>query len=147
MVLAIVPLTHAAAEDTGDPSNLQAQDINAMFDPTSETTTITWRNIDFDGSVLSGLFSATYNVYRSVDPITSVSISSLTPFTSGIIACSVVEVVNDPFKCRGLNGTVDYHTASFLVAPGVNNSYYYAVTTTLDDGTELFDLDIGASVI
>jgi len=29
----------------------------------------------------------------------------------------------------------------------VNNSYYYAVTTTLGDGTELFDLDIGASVV
>ena len=147
MVLAIVPLTHAAAEDVGDPSNLQAQDINAMFDPTSETTTITWRNIDFDGSVLQGLFSATYNVYRSADPITSASISGLTPFTTGIIACSSVEVLNDAFKCRGINGTVDYHTASFLVAPGVNNSYYYAVTTTLGDGTELFDLDIGASVV
>jgi len=147
MVLAIVPLTHAAAEDVGDPSNLQAQDINAMFDPTSETTTITWRNIDYDGSVLQGLFSATYNVYRSADPITSASISGLTPFTTGIIACSSVEVLNDAFKCRGINGTVDYHTASFLVAPGVNNSYYYAVTTTLGDGTELFDLDIGASVV
>ena len=118
-----------------------------MFDPTSETTTITWRNIDYDGSVLQGLFSATYNVYRSADPITSASISGLTPFTTGIIACSSVEVLNDAFKCRGINGTVDYHTASFLVAPGVNNSYYYAVTTTLGDGTELFDLDIGASVV
>ena len=147
MVLAIVPLSNVAAEDIGDENNLQAQDISAVFDPTSETTTITWRNIDSDGSVLQGLFSATYNVYRSADPITSVSITGLTPFTSGIIACSSVEVLNDAFKCRGLNGTVDYHTASFLVAPGVNNSFYYAVTTTLGDGTELFDLDINASVI
>jgi flagellar basal body-associated protein FliL len=145
MMLAIVPLTHAGAEDIGNPSNLQAQDINAVFDPASETTSITWRNIDFDGSVLSGLFSATYSVYRSADPINQTSIVSLSPFVEGIVACSLVEVGNDAFKCRGLNGTVDYHTASFLVPPGVNGSFHYAVTTTLDDGTELLDLDENAS--
>ena len=147
MVLAIMPLSNVAAEDLGNPSNLQAQDISAMFDPSSETTTITWRNIDYDGSVLQGLFSATYNVYRSASPINQSSIGSLTPFVDGIIACSSVEVLNDAFKCRGLNGTVDYHTASFLVPPGVNGTFHYAVTTTLDDGTELLDLDINASVL
>jgi len=147
MLLAVVPLSNAAAEDIGDENNLQAQEISATFDPSSETTTISWRNIDFDGSVLQGLFSATYNVYRSEDPITSISAPGLTPFVSGITACSAAQVVNDAFKCRGINGTVDYHTASFLVPPGVNGSFYYAVTTTLADGTELLDLDVGASVI
>ena len=147
MVLAIMPLSNVAAEDLGNPSNLQAQDISAMFDPSSETTTITWRNIDYDGSVLQGLFSATNNVYRSASPINQSSIGSLTPFVDGIIACSSVEVLNDAFKCRGLNGTVDYHTASFLVPPGVNGTFHYAVTTTLDDGTELLDLDPNASVL
>ena len=147
MMLAIMPLSNVAAEDLGNPSHLQAQDIAATFDPSSETTTITWRNIDFDGSVLSGLFSATYSVYRSATPITESSIGQLTPFVEDIVACSSVEVANDAFKCRGLNGTVDYHSASFLVPPGVNGSFYYAVTTTLGDGTEWLDLDTNASVL
>ncbi|MDG1556555.1 MAG: hypothetical protein P8Q98_02020, partial [Candidatus Poseidoniaceae archaeon] len=130
MMLAIMPLSNVAAEDLGNPSHLQAQDIAATFDPSSETTTITWRNIDFDGSVLQGLFSATYSVYRSATPITESSIGQLTPFVEDIVACSSVAVANDAFKCRGLNGTVDYHSASFLVPPGVNGTYYYAVTTT-----------------
>jgi hypothetical protein len=147
MLLALAPLNHVSAEDIGNPVNLQAQDINAMFDPISETTTVTWRNIDFEGSVLQGLFSATYNVYRSSDIITSANINSLTPFDTGIIACSSAAVLSDPFNCRGINGTVSEstHESSFLISPGVNDSFYYAVTTTLGNGTELFDLDAGAS--
>ena len=147
MVLAIMPLGNVASEDIGNPANLQAQDITATFDPVSETTTVTWRNIDIDGSVLQGLFSATYNVYRSTSQITDLTIGDLTPFVTGITACSSVDVANDAFKCRGLNGTVDAHTASFLVPPGVNGSFYYAVTTTLGDGSEMFDLDVNASTI
>jgi|TARA_B100000767_G_scaffold160930_1_gene151030 hypothetical protein len=147
MVLAIMPLGNVASEDIGNPANLQAQDITATFDPISETTTITWRNIDIDGSVLQGLFSATYNVYRSTNQITDLTIGDLTPFVTDITACSSVDVANDAFKCRGINGTVDAHTASFLVPPGVNGSFYYAVTTTLGDGSEMFDLDVNASTI
>tara|TARA_B100000459_G_scaffold147501_1_gene118017 strand:- start:2720 stop:5962 length:3243 start_codon:yes stop_codon:yes gene_type:complete len=145
MLLALAPLSNASAEDAGAPERLQAQDITAVFDPASETTTISWRNIDFDGSVLQGLFSATYNVYRSDEAITPSTVGDLTPFETGIIACSSIEVVNDAFKCRGINGTVAPHSTSFLVSPGVNDSFYYAVTTTLGDGTELFDLDGDAS--
>ena len=147
MVLAVMPLGNVASEDIGNPANLQAQDITATFDPLSETTTITWRNIDIDGSVLQGLFSATYNVYRSTSQITDLTIGDLTPFVTDITACSSVDVGNDAFKCRGINGTVDAHTASFLVPPGVNGSFYYAVTTTLGDGSEMFDLDVNASTI
>ena len=147
MLLALLPLANVSAEDIGNPNNLQAQDINAVFDPATETTTITWRNIDIDGSVLQGLFSATYDVYRSSEPINATSIGDLSPFETGIIACSSEEVQNDAFRCRGINGTVAQHSASFLVPPGVNESFYYAVTTTLGDGTPLLDLDENASVI
>ena len=82
---------------------------------------------------------------RGTEAITPATVGSLTPFETGIIACSSIEVVNDAFKCRGINGTVAPHTASFLVSPGVNDTFYYAVTTTLGDGSELFDLDGDAS--
>jgi len=147
MLLALLPMSNVSAEDIGNPSNLQAQDISAVFDPASETTTVTWRNIDIDGSVLQGLFTATYNVYRSSEVIDQSSIGSLTPFETGIVACSSAEVQNDAFKCRGINGTVAQHSVSFLVSPGENDSFYYAVTTTLGDGTELTDLDENASLI
>ncbi|MBT60902.1 MAG: hypothetical protein CMA63_05045 [Euryarchaeota archaeon] len=147
MLLALAPATNVSAEDIGDPANLQAQDIQASFDSLSETTTVTWRNIDIDSSVLQGLFSATYNVYRSDVPITSLSITSMTPFETGIPACLPGDVLNDAFKCRGLNGTVAPFSVSFIVSPGVNNSFYYAVTTTTGDGSELFDLDLNASVL
>ena len=145
MLLALAPVSNVNAEDIGDPVNLQAQDIVAVFDPASETTTVTWRNIDVDSSVLQGLFTATYNVYRSDQPITPATIDSLAPFATNITACSSFEVGNDAFQCRGLNGTVADHTASFLVSPGVNQSFYYGITTTLGDGTEVFDLDANAS--
>jgi len=141
MLLALAPLSHASAEDIGDPEHLQAQDIAASFDSVSETTTITWRNIDTDGSVLTGLFNSTYNVYRSSEPITAPNLSSLTPFETGIIACTLA----DPFGCRGIAGPYT-HSASYLVPPGKNESTYYAVTTTVD-GIELLDLDVNASVI
>jgi len=147
MLLALAPLSHVSAEDLGEPANLQAQDINVFFDPVSETTSVTWRNIDIDSSILTGLFSATYNVYRSNELINASSINSLTPFETGIVACSSIAVLNDAFNCRGFNGTVAPHMTSFLVSPGENDSFYYAVTTTLGDGTELFDLDANASVI
>ena len=46
MLLALLPMSNVSAEDIGNPNNLQAQDINAVFDPVTETTTVTWRNID-----------------------------------------------------------------------------------------------------
>jgi hypothetical protein len=147
MLLALAPVSNVSGEDIGAPENLQAQDIQAVFDPLSETTTVTWRNIDIDSSVLQGLFTATYNVYRSDSPITSISIANMTPFETGIPACPPGDVLNDAFKCRGLNGTVAPFSTSFVVSPGVNNSFYYAVTTTLNDGSELFDLDVNASVL
>ena len=48
MLLALTPISNVNAEDIGDPASLQAQDISAVFDPVSETTTVTWRNIDID---------------------------------------------------------------------------------------------------
>ena len=45
MLLALAPLSPASADSEGDPANLQAQNILAVFDDVSETTMITWENI------------------------------------------------------------------------------------------------------
>ncbi|MDG1546136.1 MAG: hypothetical protein P8Q55_01965, partial [Candidatus Poseidoniaceae archaeon] len=147
MLLAIAPLSNVSAEDIGTPSSLQAQDINAIFDSASEMTTITWRNIDSAGAELQGLFDATYNVYRSSEPIDSINIHNLTAFAS-VSACLPADlnpISTNPFDCRGINGTHSGHSASFLVPPGFNGSTYYAITTANETGVETFELDHNAS--
>ena len=147
MLLAIAPLSNVSAEDIGSPASLQAQDINAIFDPLSETTSITWRNIDSSGTELQGLFDATYNVYRSSEPIDSVNILNLTAFAS-VSACTPVSlnpISTNPFDCRGINGTHSGHSVSYLVSPGFNSSTYYAITTANETGVETYELDFNAS--
>ena len=46
MTFSMLPISNVSAEDTGDLFHLQAQDIQASFDNSTELTTITWRNID-----------------------------------------------------------------------------------------------------
>ena len=62
MLLALTPLGLVHAESEGVPENLQAQNIQAVFNSESETTLITWDNIATAGSELQGLFSATYRL-------------------------------------------------------------------------------------
>ena len=144
MLLAIAPLSNVSAEDIGSPASLQAQDINAIFNPLSETTSITWRNVDSEGTELNGLFDSTYNVYRSNEPIDAVNILNLTAFAS-VSACSPAASMNNPFNCRGLNGTHPGHSVSYLVSPGFNGSTYYAITTANETGNETYELDFNAS--
>ena len=59
---------------------MQAQDINAVFDPVSETTTITWRNTNQLWNDINDLFAAEYRVYRSSSPIDAVNIMNLQYF-------------------------------------------------------------------
>jgi hypothetical protein len=130
MLLMTVPLIPtSAAADIGDASKLQAQDIAASFDPVSETTTITWRNIDtFDVAYVANLHQATYVVYRHSEPITQGTIGSATPFAN-VTACES-NVYIQAYQCLGgTNGTHPGHSASFLVGAGVNDTYYYAITT------------------
>ena len=75
--------TTVSAEDQGTPSDLQAQDISVSFDNVSETTTITWRNIEQTGGNLDlyqELWDATYHVYRHDVPITPANIGDLNPW-------------------------------------------------------------------
>jgi len=129
-------LSVAPAQATGEPANLQAQDITAAFDPLTEVTTITWENSDTnDGNAIQGFAGAEYNVYRHNAPIDSSNVVGLTPFAT-VDACNLnlPNVSGNPFNCRG--STYETHSVSFPVSPGVNGSFYYAITTMLGNGTE-----------
>ena len=143
MLLMTVPLIPtSAAADIGDASTLQAQDIAASFDPVSETTTITWRNIEtFSGSNVANLQNAEYTVYRHSEPITSGTIGSAIPFAN-VTACVAIQSV----EC--LAPTHPGHTASYLVGAGVNDTYFYAITTSWTESEQAYsssELDLNAS--
>ena len=133
MLLATLPLSHVQAVDMGDPYNLQAQGIQAVFDPTTETTVVTWQNIDSSGSELQGMFSATYNLYRHTSAIDAMNVGTLTPFAT-VPVCDVADASQNPFNCQA--SVHAGHSKSFLVPPGTNGSFFYAITTTLSNGTE-----------
>jgi hypothetical protein len=150
LLLSAIPLTPSAlADDVGDPQLLQAQDISVSYDSVSEATTITWRNIDNEGGVVElfrELWTSYYNVYRHSEMITGDNIDSLVPFTNPILACDYL-LSADPGLCRGILGSDPHpgHTVVYEVPPGINNTYYYAITTSLDDGSITTLLDDGAS--
>lgn len=75
LLLSSLPMVPSASADVGIPEELQAQDIFAEFDNVSETTTITWRNIDETGNqpeLFEELWTSTYHVYRHTAPITPI---------------------------------------------------------------------------
>lgn len=138
MLLSIVPISPIAiAQDQGVPSNYQAQNIEAYFDPITESTTVNWTvQATVDGTAQFIRFQY-YQVYRSSNPITPQTISSLTPFaTKQVCPPSVV----DPFSCYGMS-----HSVTYDVAPGVNGSFYYGITTMLSNGTEAAELIMNSS--
>jgi len=144
LLLSSLPMLNTVSADIGIPSELQAQDISASFDNVSETTTITWRNIEDVGgdvNLYSELWDATYHVYRHDSPITSANIDSLTPWKS-VPACDRISI-SQSVDCRGqAAGT---HEVTYQVGAGTNNSFYYAITTELADGNVTKTLDFNAS--
>ena len=119
LVSSLPMFTTVSAEDQGTPSELQAQDISVSFDNVSETTTITWRNIEQTGGDLdlySELWDATYHVYRHDVPITPANIGDLNPWHS-VTACDKSTIGQNPLSCRGQGGSNPHpgHSATCLL--------------------------------
>ena len=133
MSLSVIPIMSTSAEDIGDPMHLQAQDITAIFDTNTELTTITWRNIDSPGAELNNIFDATYNLYRYTENITSSNIVDA-DLIYQVDACNPSQISGSTsrYDCMAFNGTHPGHSFSYLVSPGTNSTFYYAVTTTID---------------
>ena len=154
LVISMIPLVSTASADQGIPAELQAQDILAEFDEVSETTTVTWRNIEQSGGdvdLFEELWDATYHVYRSDSPITSSNVMSLTPWHT-VDACLKNPIGNDPWntnpnKCRGSAGNHPGHSATFQVGAGTDGLFFYAVVTELGNGNMTTTLTVNASLV
>ena len=147
LISSLPMLTNVSAEDVGIPSDLQAQDIQVVFDNVSETTTVTWRNIAQAGGDLdlyAELWDATYHVYRHDAPITPSNIDDLNPWHS-VVACDRSEI-SQSLNCRSAgNNPHPGHSATYQVGAGTDGLFYYAVTTELDGGNISAPLDVNAS--
>ena len=154
LLMSTIPLATNASADQGIPAELQAQEISAVFDDVSETTTVTWRNIEQSGGdidLFEELWDATYHVYRSASPITPENILSLTPWHT-VVACEEIPGGPDPWntnpnKCRGSAGNHPGHSATFQVGAGTDGSFYYAITTELSGGNITKTLTVNASIV
>ena len=123
------PLVGPALADEGPANSLQAQDIIAIFDEASEATDVTWRNYDTnDGTLWTNMTNSRYLVYRSAVQLNESMIlnSSILPFAN-ISACPPQYNLNE---CPGLS-----HSVRYLLEPGINGTFYYAVTTILSNGS------------
>ncbi|GIR33992.1 MAG: hypothetical protein CM15mP47_2180 [Methanobacteriota archaeon] len=134
MTFSMVPITNASAEDTGNLFHLQAQDISASFDSSTELTTITWRNIDSldEPSALDNFYNSVYNVYRHTEPINQSNVQNAT-LIHQVDACDSEAYAVKYLCLGGANGSHPGHSYSYLVAPGTNDSFYYGITTTITD--------------
>ena len=145
MLLALTPIGPVAAThgNQGVDANLQAQHMNATFDPVLETTTITWENIvSASFPVLNSMFGADYNIYRSSVEITEANLSNLTAIGT-VKVCDASVLGANPGVCSG--DTHPGHSFTYPVAPGVNGTFYYAITTMFPNGTEVAELILNAS--
>ncbi|MAR93539.1 MAG: hypothetical protein CMA45_00460 [Euryarchaeota archaeon] len=132
MAFSVIPIMTASAEDYGDPMNLQAQDIAATFDTSTELTTITWRNIDSPGAELNNIFDAVYNIYRHTENISRDTIGQA-QLIYQVDACNPSQIGGSTsrYDCMAFNGSHPGHSFSYLVSPGTNDTFYYAITTTI----------------
>ncbi|MDG1550837.1 MAG: hypothetical protein P8Q95_03840, partial [Candidatus Poseidoniaceae archaeon] len=132
MAFSVIPIMTTSAEDFGDPMNLQAQDIDAIFDTSTELTTITWRNIDSPGAELNNIFDAVYNVYRHTENITRDTIGDA-ELIHQVDACDPSQIGGSTsrYDCMAFNGSHPGHSFSYLVSPGTDDIFYYGITTTI----------------
>ena len=81
-VLLLVPLLNTVQADGTEQAALEAKNLTASFNLTSETVTVSWENIDTnDYVILEELQNTNYSLYRSDEPLNSSNSVSYTHLT------------------------------------------------------------------
>ena len=130
----MVPITNVSADDTGNLFHLQAQDIQASFDSSTELKNITWRFIVsvVEPTALDNFYNSVYKIYRHTEAINQSNIQDAT-LIHEVAACDNQAYAVKYLCLGGTNGSHAGHSYSYLVAPGTNDSFYYGITTTITD--------------
>jgi hypothetical protein len=123
LLATLITWTPSVAAEGSPVSNLQAQGINALFDQTSESTTVYWSNIaTTDFTLMTQMQQTRYLLYRHSGPLNAsvIAENSLMPW-GNISACMVGQGIA---QCPG--SSFQFH---FLLPAGTNGTFYYAITT------------------
>ena len=123
--------------DESTDSSLEARDIQATFG-SDESTIITWRNINTtDYILLDSLINTSYEIFRSAVLMNASNIISLSPITTGIMACEANESYS---SCSSKQ-----HSFTWQPEPGAEGTFHYGIVTVLENGSRTSALTIGKS--
>jgi hypothetical protein len=128
-------LAELSTADASEPTDMQAQNIMAMFNPISESTTVSWENIQTQNFTIIQLLQNTrYLVYRhDIEMNASMIENDTVEFFANVSAC--------PGQAASCSGKL--HQVEYLLPPGVNGSYFYGIATQLDSGEIRAFLELG----
>ncbi len=120
----------AAEGNPSDPVELQAQNINAIFDSQTESTTVQWNNeydIEMSFSLLQQMQQSRYLVYRDNVPLNASVVANLNPWAN-VSMCPVGVNIGD---CNGMS-----FQETYPLPAGTNDTYYYAIVTYFENNDD-----------
>ena len=87
-VLLLMPLLNSVQADGTEQAELEAKNLTASFNMTSEMVTVSWENIDTnDYLILEDLQKTNYSLYRSDEPLNSSNYQNAQLVEDNIQAC------------------------------------------------------------
>tara|TARA_Y100000766_G_scaffold261291_1_gene251706 strand:- start:1772 stop:4138 length:2367 start_codon:yes stop_codon:yes gene_type:complete len=135
-VLLLLPLLSTVQADGSEQAELEAKNLTATFNSTSETVTVSWENIDTnDYLILEDLKKTNYSLYRSDEPLNSSNYLSAQLVEDSIQACLEPDTFTE---CKNRQHVVVLQTPA-----NTDGGFYYGVVSTLLNGTIIADFSIG----
>ena len=107
---------------------LQAQNITAIFDSTTESTTVYWANlVTTDYPLMLQMQLSKYLVYRHNVPLNETVVSTLNPWAN-VSMCPSVDVGT----CSGKT-----FQETYPLPAGTNGTYYYAIVSYFENNDDI----------
>ena len=135
-VLLLMPLLNSVQADGTEQAELEAKNLTASFNMTSEMVTVSWENIDTnDYLILEDLQKTNYSLYRSDEPLNSSNYQNAQLIEDKIQAC----FEDDSFaQCK-----TRQHVVVLQTPANTDGGFYYGVVSTLLNGTIIADFSVG----
>lgn len=140
ILLLLAPLINTVSADEVEGHVLEAKNFVAIVNSESETTTLSWGNIDTnDYLILTDLTLTNYSLYRSDEPLNTSNYMESQLIADQIQACLPADTLTE---CKQR-----IHSVTNSIPPSTNGSFYYGVVSTLQNGTIISNFTAGDSAI
>jgi len=139
LMVSAIPFVPTVAADQAAPNDMQSQNIEAIFDPFTESTAIMWENIQTQNLTIAQMLQTSrYLIYRSDALMNTSQIQNGSiPYIANVSACT-----GNVVSCPG-----QQHSIIHPLPPGVNGTFYYGIATQLDDGSLKAFMELGTGQI